>query len=49
MAKRNLEVELIKSAAAYRRALSRLAVFFDAPPRPDSREEALWARYTVVR
>ena len=31
MAKRNLEVELIRSAAAYRRALKRLALFFDAP------------------
>ena len=39
MAKQNLEVELIKSAAAYRRALGRLAVFFDAPPKPGSRDD----------
>ena len=40
MAKQKLEVELIKSAAAYRRALKQLAVFFDAPPIPGSRDEA---------
>ena len=40
MAKQNLEVELIKSAAAYRRALGRLAAFFDAPPKSGSREDA---------
>ena len=40
MAKRKLEVELIKSTAAYRRALKQLAVFFDVPPKPDSRDDA---------
>ena len=39
MSKRNLEVEPIKSAAAYRRARKRLAVFFDVPPRPGSNED----------
>lgn len=38
MAKRSLQVELSESAPAYRRALKRLAVFFDTPPRPGSRE-----------
>ena len=38
MAKQNLEVELINTAPAYRRALKRLAVFFDTPPRPGSHE-----------
>jgi len=40
MAKRKLEVELIKSTAAYRRGLKQLAAFFDAPPKPGSREDA---------
>ena len=40
MAKRNLEVELIKSVAAYRRAITRLAVFFDQLPKPGTHQEA---------
>ena len=39
MAKRSLEVELIRSAATYHRALKRLAVFSDTPPRPGSRQD----------
>ena len=39
MAKRNLEVELIRSAAAYRRALKRLALFFDAPLKAGSQQD----------
>ena len=39
MAKRNLEVELIRSAAAYRRALKRLALFFDTPPKAGSHQD----------
>lgn len=39
MAKRNLDIELVKSAASHRRALQRLAVFFDHPPKHGSANE----------
>ena len=39
MAKRNLEVDLIRPAAAYRRALKRLALFFDAPLKAGSQQD----------
>ena len=39
MAKRSLEVELIRSAATYHRALKRLAVFFDTAPKPGSHQD----------
>jgi len=34
MAKQSIEIELIRSKASYRRALKRVAWFFDNPPRP---------------
>lgn len=40
MAKQVVEVELIRSKAAYRRALARLAHFFDHPPATNSPDEA---------
>jgi HTH-type transcriptional regulator / antitoxin HigA len=39
MAKRSVEIELIKSEASYRRALKRVAWFFDNPPKSGSAEE----------
>ena len=40
MAKRNLDLEMITTPAAFRRALKRLGHFFDAPPKTGSREDA---------
>jgi len=40
MAKRTVEIELVKSDASYRRALTRLAHLFDNPPKVGSSEEA---------
>jgi HTH-type transcriptional regulator/antitoxin HigA len=40
MAKRTVEIELVKNVASYRRALKRLAHFFDRAPRAGSAEEA---------
>lgn len=39
VAKRNIEIELVKTQASYRRALERLAWFFDQPPKARSAEE----------
>lgn len=40
MARKTVEIELVKSKASYRRALRCLAFFFDNPPRVGSPEEA---------
>lgn len=40
MARQNVEIELVKSAASYRRALKRLAAYFDQPPAAGSADEA---------
>ncbi len=40
MAKRNLEIELLTSHAAFVRALKRAGYFFDAPPKTGSPEDA---------
>ena len=39
MAKRNIDIELVKSEASHRRALQRLALFFDHPPKHGSADE----------
>ena len=40
MARKTLEIELVKNEASYRRALRRLAHFFDHPPKAGSSEDA---------
>ena len=40
MAKKTIEIELVKTGAAYRRALKQVSHFFDHPPAPDSALEA---------
>ncbi len=40
MAKRNLEIELLTTHAAFVRALKRVGYFFDVPPKAGSQEEA---------
>jgi HTH-type transcriptional regulator / antitoxin HigA len=40
MAKQTVEIELLKTEAAYRRALKKLSVFFDNPPAAGSGAEA---------
>ena len=40
MARRTVEIELVKNEASYRRALKRLAHFFDHPPKAGSSDEA---------
>ena len=40
MAKKTVEIELVKTAASYRRALKSLSVFFDHPPVSGSALEA---------
>ena len=40
MAKKTVEIELVKTAASYRRALKRLSAFFDHPPAAGSALEA---------
>jgi HTH-type transcriptional regulator / antitoxin HigA len=40
MAKQTVEIELLKTEAAYRRALKKLAAFFDNPPAAGSGAEA---------
>ena len=40
MARQSVSIELLKTNAAYRRALARLAYFFDHPPAPGSAEDA---------
>ena len=39
MAKQNVDIELVKTEASHRRALQRLAVFFDHPPKHGSADE----------
>jgi HTH-type transcriptional regulator/antitoxin HigA len=39
MAKQTVEIEFIDTEAAYRRALKRLATFFDTPPKAGARED----------
>ena len=39
MAKQTVEIEFIETEAAYRRALKRLAMFFDAPPNAGERDD----------
>lgn len=39
MARQNIEIELIRSKASYRRALKRVSWFFDNPPKPGSPNE----------
>jgi HTH-type transcriptional regulator/antitoxin HigA len=39
MAKQTVEIEFIETEAAYRRALRRLAIFFDAPPKAGARDD----------
>jgi HTH-type transcriptional regulator / antitoxin HigA len=39
MAKQNVDIELVKTEASYRRALKRLSAFFDQPPKHGSAEE----------
>ena len=39
MARQNVSIELLKTKAAYRRALARLAHFFDHPPVPNTSED----------
>jgi HTH-type transcriptional regulator/antitoxin HigA len=40
MARKTVEIELVKNEASHRRALARLAIFFDKPPRAGSSEDA---------
>ena len=40
MARNTVEIELVKNEASYRRALKRMASFFDHPPMAGSSEEA---------
>ena len=40
MAKKTVEIELVKTAASYRRALASMARYFDQPPKAGSSEEA---------
>ena len=40
MAKKTVEIELVKTEAGYRRALKRLSAFFDNPPATSSALEA---------
>ena len=40
MARNTVEIELVKNEASYRRALKRLAHFFDRPPKAGSSEDA---------
>jgi len=40
MARNTVEIELVKNEASYRRALKRVAVFFDRPPKVGSSEDA---------
>lgn len=40
MARKNVEIELVKNQASYRRALTRLARFFDRPPEAGSSDDA---------
>jgi len=40
MARKTVEIELVKNEASYRRALKRLARLFDHPPKAGSSEEA---------
>lgn len=40
MARQSVSIELLKTNAAYRRALVRLAYFFDHPPAPGTAEDA---------
>lgn len=40
MARQSVSIELLKTNAAYRRALARLAYFFDHPPGPGTAEDA---------
>lgn len=40
MARKTVEIELVKNRATYRRALKRLAHFFDQAPKAGSAEEA---------
>ena len=40
MVRKTVEIELVKTAASYRRALKRLAAFFDHPPATGSALEA---------
>ena len=40
MAKRSVEIEVVKNEPGYRRALKRVAWFFDHPPKARSSEEA---------
>lgn len=44
MAKQQVEIELIKGAASYWRALRRLAAFFDHPPAKGTAAEAEFER-----
>ena len=39
MARRTVEIEFIETEAAYRRALKRLAMFFDGPPKAGARDD----------
>lgn len=38
MARKNIDIELVKSEGSYRRALKQLAAFFDRPPKQGSAE-----------
>jgi HTH-type transcriptional regulator/antitoxin HigA len=40
MARKTVEIELVKTEASYRRALARLARYFDEPPAAGSSQEA---------
>lgn len=40
MAKQHVEIEVVRNAAGYRRALKRIAWFFDNPPKAGSSDEA---------
>jgi HTH-type transcriptional regulator/antitoxin HigA len=40
MARQSVEIELVKTEASYRRALKRIAWFFDSPPKVRSAAEA---------
>lgn len=40
MAKKTVEIELVRNKASYQRTLKRLAHFFDHPPKPESSEDA---------
>jgi len=39
MAKQNIEIELVKNEASYKRALKRLAWYFDHPPKTGSADD----------